>query len=159
MLYQIKKVEVKSNDWKVVSGVGSDGAFLVDASVNRTNKKGEVFPNFDSIAEGAQIEGEPWQNDKGKQYLFAPRVKSGTGRAGFNIAAAQENKAKHIAEAQDNKEYSIKVSSTARDATLIAVAMLEAKAIEPTQFKAQWAIIRSWLWENWDMEKPKDTQY
>lgn len=88
MQYNITAVEKKNNDWLVVSGRGLDGTTLTDASVNRTNKKGETFPNFDSIAVGATVEGEPWNSQTGKAYLFPPRKGGFKGAPGGGASTA-----------------------------------------------------------------------
>lgn len=157
MLYKITAVEEKNKDWKMISGSGVDGTTLTNASVNRTSQKGEVFPNFDGITVGAEVEGEPWSNQSGKQYLFAPREKkAGGARRGVDplaIAKAQEHKAENIRAAQDNKQEGIKVSSTARDATLILntiFATLEPR--DQIDWKDKWLEIRQWLWDNFDHE-------
>lgn len=161
MLYTITKIEPKSNDWKIVGGTGADGSFLIDASVNRVNKKGEVFPNFDGITEGAQIEGEPWKSDSGKWYLFAPRAHRPKGRQNFDVAATMARKDASIEKFTDKKEYAIKVSSTARDATLILTALMhtDSQLAEFVDWQKQWLSIRQWLWDNFDKEPDLPSQY
>lgn len=158
MLYKISSVVTKTVDWKIVNGMGADGSPLIEASVNRTNKRGEVFPNFDAITEGAGVEGEPWTSEAGKLYLFAPRVNKpkGTGRGNFDVAAAQVRKAESIKVAQDNTSYSVKTASTARDATLLLVALLAKhdKPVLDEEWQLKWVMIRSWLWDNFEI--PKD---
>lgn len=73
MAHQIVKVESKNADWKVIQILNAAGELVENVSVNRTNKKGEVFPKFDEIAVGASVEGQLWQSPAGKIYLFAPK--------------------------------------------------------------------------------------
>lgn len=73
MAHSIVKVENKTPDWKVVEILNAAGDLITGVSVNRTNKKGEVFPEFDSIVAGAKIEGQLWESPAGKTYLFAPK--------------------------------------------------------------------------------------
>lgn len=153
MRYSTQWVENKSPDWKIVSVTGVDGTKLTDASVNRVNKKGEVFPNFDAIIPGYEFEAEPWKSEVGKQYLFAPKVQGtqnkssgGAYKGSGGIAKAQEKKAEMIAEAQGNKELGIKISSTLRMAVDLAIA--EGNNAEETleQSILKW---RKWLWSEW----------
>ena len=73
MAHKITAVADKTKDWKVVSILNAAGEIVENISVNRTNKKGEVFPNFDAITVGASVEGQLWQSSTGKIYLFAPK--------------------------------------------------------------------------------------
>lgn len=73
MAHKITAVQNKNNDWKVVEILNAAGDIVENISVNRTNKKGEVFPGFDDIQVGATIEGQMWQSPAGKLYLFAPK--------------------------------------------------------------------------------------
>lgn len=75
MAHQIVALQEKNADWKVVSILNAAGEIVENVSVNRTNKKGESFPDFDNIAVGAKIEGQMWTSPAGKQYLFAPKGK------------------------------------------------------------------------------------
>jgi hypothetical protein len=73
MAHQITSVTKKNNDWIVVSILNAAGEIVENVSVNRTNKKGEVFPGFDDIAVGNQVAGQLWRSPKGAMYLFAPK--------------------------------------------------------------------------------------
>lgn len=155
MLYKIDKVEDKSKDWKVITGLGVDGTPLFNASVNRVNKKGETFPNFDGIVEGASVEGEPWASDSGKQYLFAPREKKqgGARRGGADpvaIAQAQEHKAENIRMAQDNKDQAIRLSGAMNHAVNVVTTF--SKDLTPEEIKSKIINWRNWFLENWDIE-------
>lgn len=151
MLYNVLKVESKNNDWKVVDVAAIDGTTLEGASINRTDKKtNSPFPNFDVIQEGYRFEANPWTNTSGKHYLFPPRPQapSGGSKGGFNVAKAQETKREDIKEAQTNKNEAIKISSTARDASSILVALMAQGSIE--DWKSEWLKIRAWLWTEFD---------
>lgn len=73
MSHKITAVQNKSADWKVVEILNAAGDIVENVSVNRTNKKGEVFPGFDDIQVGATVEGQMWQSPAGKLYLFPPK--------------------------------------------------------------------------------------
>ena len=150
MRYTAIKVQKKSEDWKIADVQGIDGVVLSGASINRTNKKGEVFPNFDAIVEGYAFEANPWTNDAGKHYLFPPKAPTGGGRKGLDMGAAVAMKQQGIEKSQDRKDESIKTSSTARDATLILTA-LGIDKLEDSEWQPRWLDIRNWLVENYDL--------
>lgn len=74
-MIKIEWTENKSSNWKVCTVMNESGATIENVSVNRKNKKGETFPNFDDIAPGREVEGDLWQSPAGKWYLFAPKAK------------------------------------------------------------------------------------
>lgn len=144
---KIEWSEKKNNDWIVASiSKGESPDIIENVSINRTNTKGEVFPNFDQIMTGYTLECIVWTSPAGKVYLFAPKVITGASRGtgGANIAKAQEVKAKNIEKAQDNKELGIKTSSTIRMAVDLAIA----EGTPNTQTILKW---REWLFTNWDI--------
>ena len=165
MLYKIEKAEKKSDDWLVVTLVESatsgdnEPAKYLNVSINRKNKKGEIFPNFDDIKQGNSIEGDIWQNDSGKWYLFAPRVAK-TGNSGAYkqkmIEDTMQRKEGSITKFQDNKELSIKMASTMRMAVDLAIAEYKNETVLDTleQGIEKW---RAYCWEHWDVED-KDFQ-
>lgn len=64
------------------------------------------------------------------------------------VTAAMERKEQSIEKFQGSKELGIKVSSTARDATLILTALMgNGKTAE---WKKPWLEIRKWLWDNFE---------
>ena len=78
---KIIKLEVKKQgEWCVATIEQDDKSVLADVSINKKSKKGDEFPNFDTLAEGQEIKGKLWQNDKGKWYLF-PLPKSEENKA------------------------------------------------------------------------------
>lgn len=152
MLYNFFNVIAKNPDWKVADIKGADGSQYQNVSINRTNTKGEVFPRFDDVANGAQIEGEYWQSGAGKNYLFGPRTpKTRSQGSSGAITKAQDRKKADITEAQGNKEYSVKVASTARDATMITVELMKQDPLG--QWHTIWEDTRERLWKMYDREK------
>ena len=159
--YTISLVEDKNKDWKIVTleVVEGDGSVMYeDVSVNRVNKKGEIFPNFDNIKVGERVKGNLWSSSAGKRYLFAPspiKTQGGANKAsgGYKtqvIKEAQETKRKDIETAQENKGQSIKISSTMRDAVLLTIAekgdgVMTAEDMEENIIK--W---RKWLVNHWE---------
>lgn len=103
----------------------------------------ENVDTFDTIVNGSTIEGEIIPGKYGKDFVKAKAV------AGANLKTAQiektmERKEQSIGKFQDNKELSIKVSSTMRDAVLLAIA--EGQPNIETILK--W---REWLWKNFEV--------
>lgn len=158
--YKVQKVEIKNADWKVATLLAPDGYPTENVSVNRKNKKGEVFPNFDGIVEGANVEGVLWKSDAQKWYLFAPdEKKAGNGANFANNGGAMrmmDKKNTNVREAMDAKEKAVKIASTMRDAVLLAIAQHQDPNVPPNLAEAilQW---RQWLWLHWD--DPEEPNY
>lgn len=68
-----------------------------------------------------------------------------------DIAVAQDRKKEDIREAMDSKEYAIKVSGTARDATLITVELMKERKLDA--WDTIWIEVREKLWNLHDREK------
>lgn len=144
--YQVDWVESKGPDWKVAKLVNLPG----DVSINRTNKKGEVFPGFDEIMPGKEIEGEFWNSPSGKGYLFPPKAPKSSFKG--NSMAVVEKTQEGVKVAQQNKELGIKVSSTMRMAVDLAIAQTESKSILDNNLTLEEKVLkwRKWLWLEWD---------
>lgn len=151
MKYAIEWLEIKNPDWKVATLKSPEGQVLTDVSINRTNKKGEVFPNFDAIVQGGEVEGDFWTSTSNKNYLFAPKPAGVVGGKG-NIGRAMERKEQSIEKFQDNKEASIKVSSTLRDAVTLAKTEIDAEIFPPVELGARIEYWRKWLIAHWDVK-------
>ena len=156
--------EKKDENWIVASLTRESGDKLTEVSINRTSKKGEAFPNFDSLQAGQTIEGQLWQSQAGKWYLFPPSVaKQGQGGAykAQVIEKAMDKKNEAIGRFQDSKEYSIKVSSTFRAAVDSAIAewqdsrraSISATGASIEKLFEKW---RGFYWMNFDVEEGKD---
>ena len=150
----VEWIEIKSPDWKVVSLKDAQGKVTADVSVNRTSKKGEVFPNFDAITLGATVDGELWQSTAGKWYLFAPKNNLGSKPAWAKkentINKAMDRKEDSIEKFQSSKENSIKMAGAMRDATLLTVeqikqAVARGEMVEVEDMKVMWSDWRTWL--------------
>lgn len=151
MQYKISWVEKKNNDWIVSTVNDFNGAEFKDVSINRTNKKGEVFPNFDAIMAGHTLEANLWTSSAGKHYLFAPDPKNAsTGQngpsSGGGIAKAQERKAEFIKEAQERKNDSIAYFN-ALNSAIALVTKLEFKS--EGQTKVDIVYWRDWFLSEW----------
>jgi hypothetical protein len=150
MQYQVTKCEDKSNDWKVVTVMGIDNIEVSNASVNRTNKKGETFPNFDTVKVGATIEANAWTSDAGKNYLFPPKAKTSYAKKPFT--SNQKAVSESVKVAQQAKEESIKISSTIRDAVMIATTMATYEKYGEKEMADKIEFWRGWLLEHWNVD-------
>jgi len=151
--YKVIWLEVKSPDWKVAT-LSDDQQQYANVSINKVNKKGEVFPGFDEITNAGTVKGNLWQSPKGAYYLFAPKVgvagQSGAFK-GQQIAKAQEKKAEYIATAQDNKNEGIKIASTISMATNVVIATLKGEQIiDESVIKGKIREWRNWFLAEWD---------
>lgn len=150
-------VEKKNNDWVMASLQSGEK----EVSINRTSKKGEVFPNFDNLAPGLEIEGELWQSQAGKWYLFPPKLNPMGPRPQWakkesTINKAMETKAQNIQTAQENREQGVKIASTMNKAIEIAIAENGQSPIVATDFQERVKYWRKWIYENWSKT---DTDY
>ena len=156
MLFHVDAVEVKNSDWKVLQLTDISGTKFADVSVNRTNKAGEPFPGFDAIAENGSTNGNIWQSQAGKNYLFPMRAQApgATRSAGpSGIKAAQERKAEGIEKAQDRRETGIKLAAAFRDATLMLINQAAYNEMSEAEIQGQHKFWRRWYLEQWDEEE------
>lgn len=107
MKFKVTKLEKKSPEWYVADLSDASGTSLTGVSINKINKKGEQFPGFDQIEEGAEVNGEHWVSGAGKNYLFEPKPEGHKGGNGAGIARSMEVKSQNIAVAQNRKEEGI----------------------------------------------------
>lgn len=110
MKYKVEWLEVKNPEWYMCTLTSESGETKNDVSINKTNKKGEAFPNFDQIKAGSEIEGEFWPSASGKCYLFPPKPKYNPVapyRASGGVSKLMDKKAENIKEAQERKSESI----------------------------------------------------
>lgn len=148
--YKIEWCENKSDDWKVLTLIDGDQT-LDNVSVNRVNKEGEVFPNFDGLVPSTTVKANLWTSKAGKRYLFAPKPQGGSNKGVKSqvIEKAMERKETSIGKFQDNKELGIKISATMRDAVLCAIA----EHSKPNNIETLESLISKWrkiLWFEWD---------
>ncbi len=159
--YTVEWIEQKSPDWKVCTLKGENGS-VADVSINRVNKKGEVFPNFDAITLQATVMGNLWRSDAGKSYLFAPKEVSATGTTAphkGNFGGGMklmEKKSEGIAKAQEHKDLGIMTSSTLRMAVDLTVASMRNDTIlqnaTESDIKGMIKTWREWLVANWELD-------
>lgn len=154
--FKIIKGEQKKYDWGIIYKcdlTNDSGEIVSNVSVKSS------FPNFSNLSPGQIIEGEITKTDKGYSNLSPmPTGKPAYGARGTSsgaITKAMEKKEASIEKFQDSKEFSIKVSSTMRDAVLLAIA--EYSKNEQTypldELVVKW---RHWLWLQWDKTSPDE---
>lgn len=153
-MYKIKSAENKSIDWKVVTTISPDGYETPNVSVNRKNKNGEVFPNFDGVVEGATIDATVWKSPAGKWYMFAPKTASNgsnfANKGPSSIKAAQERKAEMIEKAQDRKSESIAYFNAVNSAITLRAAdrtLLFNSVQDEREYLTVW---RNWFLSEWE---------
>lgn len=156
MIIKAQRVTTDNYGNKLVTDEASQLVYIVAPADKKT---GKPFPNWEEIAPGRDVEGNPWQSKtNGKWYLFAPEPEKTYNKAkwqpkGAEVAKAQEVKGQMIAQAQDNKNGSIKISSTARDATLLTIAEIQNNPEHATTFEDTWLKWREWLLDNYEVEE------
>lgn len=162
MLYNVKWMEKKGADWIVASlseiatppmSAGTVAEYT-DVSINRIDKKtGAVaFPTFDEIQAGRDIEGELWKSPAGKYYLFAPRAPKQPSNGAYKqkmIDDTMTRKEGSIEKFQGNKEESIRLASSQRDAVLIVTTILQNGA--DSRFFGDETFLKNEIikWRNW----------
>ena len=105
------------------------------------------FPGFADIRPGSEVEGEIVKNAKGYASLYPPRPKMEAPKFVQREQAMNEAMAKKetsISKFQANKEESIRLSSSARDATLIVTTFYPELATNESKEE----IIKR-VWNNW----------
>lgn len=147
---QVKTGETKGKIWAITKMTLKD----------EEGKITEGVTTFDGVQNGATIEGEIIKNEKYGGYEFKKSVSQF--RPDFMKKNAQmekvmERKETSIGKFQDNKEWSIKVSSTMRDAVLLTIAEYSKRdnnsnGTYTPDFEKSILRWRQWLLENWDVE-------
>lgn len=154
-------MKVKSIEVKTASNGNPYRSVTLDEEYqgkDRTN----VFSNhilYDDLEVGFEITPDMlYINDKGYLELKDPDkgIKRAP-RASDSMSSMMGRKEKGIEKSQDNKAESIKISSTARDATLM-VTTFSASNMTDEDIKDYWSKWRMWLWDNFDtpLKHPSD---
>ncbi len=151
MKLHIDWIETKGQDWKVASLTDENKQTNKEVHINRKDKNGLEFPNFDTLQAGQDIEGQPWTNTSGKTYLFPPKQPNEklTFKGASNIAKNMERKEQGIANAQDHKDKAVMMSSTIRMSVDIALAECAGMPFDAGVFKANVKKWRNWLIAEW----------
>lgn len=111
------------------------------------------WPNFEALAVSLELEGHYVEKQNG-QYLnknLYP-LKTEKPKGGGNVVANMERKEKSIEKTLDRKEDSYKVSGTARDAVMCAIAEYTKKTNDLTSLEELITKWRAWLWNEYDKE-------
>lgn len=120
------------------------------------DKVTEKVSTFETVSPGMELEGKIVKNDKGYlnfvKKLEAPEfIKKGSAYKEQVMEKTMARKEESISKFQDNKEWSIKVSSTMNKAIELAIAQKD--EIPPTETMQDTIIYwRKWIWNHWDVE-------
>jgi len=153
MLLKITKCTDKSNDWKIVDVETPTGEKTVDVSVNRVNKKGEVFPAFDEIKVDHRLNATLWVSSSGKAYLFEPKPESApkSNFGGSGASKLMDKKIEAIEKSQDVKSEAIKLTTSMQ----LAVSLAIAEYANPKSLDTLETLItkyRKFILENWEVD-------
>lgn len=157
MQYKIEWMEKKQISGKDIIEASLSGEGVTPAekvTIWKTDTKGEEFPGFDDLSPGHTVEGNLWSKPGSNfKTLYPAKEKRAKGNSNFRteqIEKAQGRKAEFIEKAQDNKDWSIMVSSTMRDAVLLTIAEVGSNASTSLYENKvrQW---RTFLVDNWDL--------
>lgn len=152
MNYRVNWLEKKNNDW-IVANLLDGETEIKEVSINRTNKKGQVFPKFDDIINGGSVDGELWTSQAGKNYLFEPKPEGKKGNGAYKekvIGEAMHRKEESIGKFQDNKEWSIMTASSMNKAIELAIAEMNALTDKnPATLASRIINWREWIITNW----------
>ena len=148
MTYKIEWIEVNKYGEQKVSLTRPDGSKLLEA------KLGKEFKS-QNITAGQTIEGNEWKSPKnGSIYIFPVKEEEPTAyqykpvyppRSPSQSHPAMEYQkevTKNVEKAQDNTSHSVRVSSTMRDAVLLAIAQEDPSHENVLEQ-------RKWLWKHW----------
>lgn len=123
------------------------------------------YSQYAQIAQDVVVEGIITENGQYKNLKDGNLGPKSTGFGGGakmvaekakNIEKAMDRKEEGIAKFQDDKERSIMISGTARDATLILTTLLGKETADIETWKEHWLKIRYWLVENYgNLSQPK----
>lgn len=153
MLLKITKVEDKSNDWKVVDVETPTGEKTINVSVNRVNKEGKPFPNFDDIKVDYRLNATLWVSQAGKAYLFEPKPENAPkgNFSGSGASKLMDKKAENIKEVQESKSEAIKLATSMQ----LAVSCAIAEYAKPNSLDTLETLItkyRTFILTNWEVD-------
>lgn len=116
-------------------------------NITKYVKAFSFYAQYNDIGSGAVVEGElenrPYKGKPSYSLVNAKGVAKPKAQP-----TPMSDISSNVAKAQDRKDESIMISSTARDATAILIALL-AKEGTP-DWRAKWLDIRYWLVKNWE---------
>lgn len=130
----VKEGSTNGRPWKITSMT------LKDEQGNITEK----VSTFNPVMTGEFITGKIVKNEKGYlNFMNELKAPSFAQNKTKQMEKVMERKEESIKTFQTNKEESIKISSTMRDAVLLAIA----EGSPTSETIQKW---REWLWLNWD---------
>lgn len=154
MKIKIEWLETKNPEWKVATITHPDGA-KIDVSINKVSKKGEHFPNFDTLKADDEVEGELWQSEKGTWYLFPPKPVSNKPAFVGGGMKMMEQKARNIEQAQERKAESISYFNSVNSAIAL-VSKFDIDNMSEAELKVKLRVWRDWFlseYKDWEILK------
>ena len=131
--------------------LGEDGASYEKVSI------WSDFQDFANLAVGSTVVGDIVTNDKGYKSLYPPKTSQGGGKSAATGAFRTQQAKELIAEKDarvkvnmDDKQFSIKVSGTMRDAVLLTIAEKGDRVMTAYDMKKEVLKWRKWLWAFYD---------
>lgn len=151
-MYKVELVENKTKDWKVAQLTGLDDSKFEDVSINRNAKDGSLFPNFDGIVTGGNVEGNIWKSPtNGKVFLFPAKPKTGfTGGSNTKRVDIVKETEKSVTKAQERKEEGIKHSSLMRMSHECALAQVGGIGMQTEEYKKSFENFYQLLDSKWE---------
>lgn len=116
----------------------------------------ETINLFEEVKVGDELDGEIYVNEKGyRNFKSTKKVASANfvnNQKATQIKESMDRKEQSIERFQDDKEFSIMVSSTMRDAVALAIAEYADKTVLDTLPESilKW---RKWLIDNWNINR------
>jgi len=155
MQYLIKTLEQKEYEGRKYATAFVKALDGTELTVSFGDKWGEKLATLEA---GQSVEANPWQNPKNSKWSLYP-IEDKKPSSGANypnktasITKAMDRKEKSIGRFQDDKEFSIMVSSTMRDAVQLAIAEIKDITTLNTleQDILKW---RNWLITHWQIDE------
>ena len=140
------KQDKNGNDMKIVKFEGIDKGVFVNSKY-----EADMYPK---IVEGAELEVK--EVDGWLKVIDPNKPAGNTGGRGAGIAKAQETKRQDISDAQANRSEGIKLSGSARDATLMLTTFYADSQLNETEMKEKWSMWRDWFYREHDEVLPFD---
>jgi hypothetical protein len=141
---------------EVVDDQTSNGKPMKRLAIEGLAKKMNIFSDFPHYAEivaGSTIDAEIRKNEKGYDNLYSNEIKPRSGAPSAfkqaQIEKTMERKEASIGKFQDNREHSVKVAATMRDAVLIATSLTQDQW-QSTTMQEEVRFWREWLWNEYD---------
>jgi hypothetical protein len=147
-----RKTSAKGTNYSVMTLTDEEG---------KRHDKVSIFDVSDEIQAGRDIKGDIVQKGDYFNFIKAPTEGVMGARPAYagGVAKSMARKEESIERFQNSKEEGIKISGTARDATMIVTTFYPELSMlgdldKEIAIKEKWQYWRNWLIENWDVKQP-----